>query len=105
MGEKKKLVDVARSGCIVLDMNNAIALPTVHLNGTSRQSLIDDNDAAYNALRAAVRALEKAAPNARDYYVQGDGAFANAVAQHVARLTALRSVLADLEAIAESLSH
>ena len=86
-------------------MNNAIALPTVHLNGTSRQSLIDDNDAAYNALRAAVRALEKAAPNARDYYVQGDGAFANAVAQHVARLTALRSVLADLEAIAESLSH
>ncbi len=84
---------------------NEIVLPTVHLNGTSRGALIDENDAAYDALRAAVRALEEAGPNARDYYVQGDGAFTKAVAQHVARLTALRSVLADLETIAESLAH
>jgi len=86
-------------------MNNAVALPTVHMNGTSRGALIDENAAAYDALRAAVRALEEAGPNARDYYVQGDDAFAKAVAQHVARLTALRSVLADLETIAEALAQ
>ncbi len=86
-------------------MNNAIALPTVHLNGTSRSALIAENDAAYDALRAAVRALEEAGPNARDYYVQGDGAFTKAVSEHVARLAALRSVLADLETIADALAR
>lgn len=55
-----------------------IHLPTVHLNGTSRQTLINDYNAAYRKLiefRDAFRSIEF---NARDYYVQSNTAFAGA---------------------------
>ena len=50
-------------------------LPTVHLNGTSRERLLADYHAAYKLLCAASDAFADIEFNARDYYVQGDYAF------------------------------
>lgn len=50
-------------------------LPTIHLNGTGRTTLLSDYQAAYEKLiefRDAFRSIEF---NARDYYVQSANAF------------------------------
>lgn len=70
--------------------------PTIHLNGTSRQRLLDDLTAAADAMREAHRAVCNASPNARDYYPQGSDAFGAADDEHRARLARLESVLAEL---------
>jgi hypothetical protein len=74
--------------------------PTVHLNGTGAERLLEQYTEAGRAVQEAIDALAGAAPNARDYYVQGPDAFACAAREHAARATALRGVLADLEALA-----
>ena len=79
--------------------------PTVHLNGTSAKDLYADNENAYNAVREAVEALTKAAPNGRDYYVQEAGAFYVAQDEHFDRMKRLQSVQAELEAILESVGR
>jgi len=71
-------------------------LPTLHLNGTSRERLADDYGTARTALRNALAAIEDAAPNARDYYPQGNGAFTQAQAEHASRVARLASVLSEL---------
>lgn len=75
--------------------------PTVHLNGTSRDALLESYCEAINALHEAGRKLAAAYPNARDYYVQGDEATAGAMKQHEARLAKLKEVIGELEEIAE----
>jgi hypothetical protein len=51
-----------------------LAVPTIHLNGTSRESLMEDLLGAYHALTEAIAALGRACPNGRDYYPQGNDA-------------------------------
>lgn len=80
---------------------STLTLPTVHLNGTSRNSLLDDYIAAMDAIRLAMKALQSAAPNARDYYVQAGDTFCMAQNQHFIRLARLRETLDELNAIAE----
>ena len=77
-----------------------LAVPLVHLNGTSRAELLEGYSDAVRALHHAGRALAKAAPNARDYYPLGPGAFAKAADQHEARMAKLREVINELEAVA-----
>jgi hypothetical protein len=77
--------------------------PTVHLNGTSKQTLLDDIEGAYAALDLAIRALANAAPNGRDYYLQGPTAIYTASAEHGARLQKMLDVKKDLEALAENI--
>jgi hypothetical protein len=48
----------------------ALAIPTIHLNGTSQESLISGYLDAITALHHAGSVLARAAPNMRDYYVQ-----------------------------------
>ena len=83
-------------------------LPTIHLNGTSLQYLIEDNYRAYAAIAEAVDALAQAAPNGRDYYPQGDidGKPALYVAQdqHGERMAKLLQVKRELEAIGQYLT-
>lgn len=74
-------------------------IPTVHLNGTSKDALIEQNTAALKALQSAIKALRMAAPHGRDFYVQKDGAFQEAVRLHHARLASLVAVEADLTAL------
>jgi len=78
--------------------------PTIHLNGSSPETLIEDALGVINPLREAIAALGRAYPNGRDYYPQGSDAIAAACHQHLDRVNRLRTVLAELEAIAESIA-
>ncbi len=71
-----------------------MSLPTVHLNGTSREELVSQRLSVVTAIREAVVELRKAAPHGRDYYVQGPDAY------NTARLI-WEGRLAELEGIAE----
>lgn len=78
-------------------------LPSVHLNGTSVKTLIDDCKQAADAARALEVSLRAMSPNARDYYPQGDGAFLRARAEHLARIEKVSSVTKDLAEMYEYL--
>ena len=77
--------------------------PTIHLNGTSQQSLAEGYEKSVNALRVAQDALCAAAPNGRDYYPQGDSASYTARDEHQDRLKRTKSVIEELEALWESI--
>lgn len=74
-----------------------LVLPIIHLNGTSKEALIEQHCAAGSALRAALKALSEMAPNARDYY-PAPGRFEQARAQHDRRAKTLRDLYDEIEA-------
>jgi len=76
-------------------------LPTLHLTGTSRSTLAEGYEVACNALRDALAAVQDAAPNTRDYYPQGEGAYTQAQTEHGTRIARLTSVLFELQQIQE----
>ena len=78
--------------------------PTIHLNGTGKQDLLDGYIAAFLAVDAAVDALTRVEFNARDYYVQGPDAYTAARAERRAQFAALGNVGAELREIAASIS-
>ena len=84
------------------EANSRITPPRVHMNGTAKSTLIADFTGAMAAIRAARKAVELAAPHARDYYVRDDGnlAFRVAQRQHAARYKALDDMHAEFEALA-----
>ena len=53
-------------------------LPTIHINGTARQTLLDHYNDAYRALLTAHAAFAEIEFNARDYYPQGPDAYPRA---------------------------
>ena len=79
-------------------------LPTIHLNGTHPRDLLQDVLDALTAIREAIRALDKTAPNGRDYYPQGGDALGLAFGEYLLRRDSLCNVLKELEQIAEYLS-
>jgi hypothetical protein len=88
------------------ESQSALALPTIHTNGTDKARLIEALCEAGNALRAAIAALADTAPNGRDYYPQGDGALRAAVEAHcwrVGRVEAVRDEIADLTQAIEAI--
>ena len=78
-------------------------IPTVHLNGSSGEVLLDQYTTAAESVRQAIDKLCDAGPNARDYYVQGPDAALAAQREHEARLAALKRVRDELAAIAEGI--
>ena len=78
-------------------------IPTVHLNGSSGEVLLDQYTTAAESVRQAIDKLCDAGPNARDYYVQGSDAAQAAQREHEARLAALKRVRDELAAIAEGI--
>ena len=81
-----------------------MVFPTLHLNGTAGADLQDQVTDATLALHTAIKSLQAAGPNGRDYYVQRDvTAFAQAQQQHEDRLARLWAVRAELVAIAEAI--
>lgn len=73
--------------------------PTVHLNGTGGQALLDAATEAREAVENAIAKMVVAAPNARDYYPQGDHAYAIARGDYerlVANLTVVVDELMEL---------
>jgi hypothetical protein len=74
-------------------------IPTVHMNGDNRQTLIDDNMAAYLAVQPAIDAAVKACPDERNFYPQGEGAIQQAIEEHRRRLELLEAVRMEFEGI------
>lgn len=78
--------------------------PTLHTGGTSKRALEEGYVNVGHAVRAAIKALEDAEPNGRDYYPQGPNAYSVARREHVARLAALDAIYRDMEALLEHLN-
>jgi len=76
-------------------------IPTVHLNGTTGEVLLDQYTAAAQAVQKAIEAICDAGPNARDYYVQGPDAGLATQREHEARVKTLKGVRDELAAIVE----
>jgi hypothetical protein len=81
-----------------------LAIPTIHMNGTSRDELTRQLEEAGSALQAAIRAVEQACPNGRDYYTQGHDATQEALRQHANRLHNLTAVHSELCEIYEAIA-
>lgn len=79
--------------------------PSIHLNGTSKAALSEGYEKAVEALTKALDALGETAPNARDYYPKGPGAYHRAVGEHAARVSRLRAVQGELYWLHESLDE
>ena len=83
----------------------AITFPTIHINGSPALRLIEDHATARDAIRAAIKALSDAGPNARDYYPQGPRAFEVAASEHTHRLERLLSVERELATIIDEIQR
>lgn len=83
---------------------NKLEVPTVHLNGTSKQELLLQLREAYRAVNKAKEALRATVPHLRDYYVQDstDQVYERAREQHNSRHDMLNTVMEQLEAIASA---
>jgi hypothetical protein len=77
--------------------------PMIHLNGTSRDALLEGYIDCVNAVRHAIEVVQKNAPNGRDYYygTVSTREINKALAEHEARLEKLEAVLAELREIGE----
>jgi hypothetical protein len=82
----------------------AMIFPTIHLNGTSKQQLLDDYCDVSHALNAAMEKMIENGPNGRDYYPQGDQAFQQAVKEHHDRIEQIHRVRLEIETIAEHIA-
>ena len=80
--------------------SEAIAVPFININGTSKNSLLEENRKARHAISDAHEALSEAGPHPRDYQGQ-EAAYQLARRQHVARLDDLVRIGKELDAIAE----
>jgi hypothetical protein len=78
-------------------------IPTIHLNGTSGAQLVADWRAIAKASTTLTLLLESTPVNARDYYPQGDGAFAEAQADMIQLLHAARSIEREAKEVFEAL--
>lgn len=79
------------------DRGQEIVCPIVHLNGTSREELIELRTEFVHALREAMLKLEAMSPNGRDYYLE-PGRFDKARTQHVRRQKMLGDLKAEIAA-------
>ena len=89
-------------------MNLSLEVPTIHLNGTSKERLLEAIEEAHLKIDHAIKALTECAPNGRDYYV-GLKAGATydrlekALAEHSVRIAALLTVQRELGTLAEAI--
>ena len=81
-----------------------LAVPFVHLNGSSRESLENNLSAAYAAVLEAMDTLRQCAPNGRDAYPK-PGLMQRLEAQHRTRQEYLQAVADSLEAEAIALQE
>ena len=74
-----------------------IVTPIIHMNGDRKQTLMDNIENAYMAVREAMKKLRECAPNGRNYYLV-PGRMQLAEAQHRERQENLNAVYKSLEA-------
>jgi len=80
-------------------------IPTIHLNGTSGEALVEQYQDAVVAVCNAIDAMCDAGPNARDYYPQGPDAALEAQREHEDRVKSLKAVRDQLFAIREGIQE
>jgi len=81
-----------------------LIVPTVHLNGSGYQSLVDQCSDVIDAISKALDAMRQATPHDRDYYVQEDGsAGQNARDAHSDRMRKLETVSQEVMEIARGI--
>ena len=73
--------------------------PRVHLNGTSKNALLDAIHTASIAINSAADKLRDTAPHARDYYVISTDAYPQARDEYIARLNHLHAANDELIAM------
>jgi hypothetical protein len=73
-------------------------LPIIHLNGTSREMLLEGYDAAYRKLLKFRRAFREIEFNARDYYVAEPDAWSKARQEREEMQNKINCVIDYLEA-------
>ncbi len=78
-------------------------IPTVHGNGDSKRTLLEDNLRAHTAIVDAITAVARAAPNGRNFYVNGAYAIQEAMEEHFARLARLNVIREEYETILEGI--
>jgi len=69
--------------------------PIVNINGSSADDLIQPRIAAYDALHAAIKALQQVTPNGRDYPGDNDACVADRD-KHYARLKKINALRAEI---------
>lgn len=80
-----------------------VIVPTIHLNGSSASNLLEEIAEAQEAIHNTLEKLYAMSPNARDYYVQGDGATRKAVTEHLNRIESICKVRDELRAISDGI--
>lgn len=86
-------------------MSVEIVLPIIHLNGSSKDFLMESLREAAIKVQEAEEALAKTAPNQRDYYCAPDAdRWKRALAQHQRRMTLLADLYAELTVQWEALA-
>jgi hypothetical protein len=65
-------------------------VPTVHLNGTSKERLLEDLRKAHDAIEQARYAIP--VPHGRDYYPQGEDALGKALDQCLKQIKSLEAM-------------
>ena len=84
-------------------MNDKPTMPTIHMNGTSVDDLLNDNVEARGAIEDAIARIQKMEFNGRDYYPV-EGSFTKAVAERMEIMKKLRDASDYFTAIAEHCS-
>ena len=82
--------------CPICLVEHLVAVPCVHLNGTSAGELLEQLENAVEAVRALTVALNRAAPNGRDYYVYSPNQTQRAIKEHCLRQEKVLEVAAEL---------
>lgn len=83
----------------------SVPLPTVHLNGTSKQMLLEGYQNAWQSIQTAIETLAKVEFHPRDYFVNMDpDAYAKARDQRDGQFYELRKIQEELYAVIEHLT-
>ena len=77
-----------------------MTFPTIHMNGTNPDDLLEGYRTALDALTEAQDALAKCGPNGRDYYPQGAEAMSLAQADHWKRRETLTAIHDEVQELA-----
>jgi hypothetical protein len=86
-----------------MDNIHALCIPTVHLNGTSKDELVGQLRRAIITATALKEFMQEGMPHPRDYYVQGEGIDIRARMHQKVRILKVETIIDDLEAILQGI--
>jgi len=87
------------------DNFHALCVPTVHLNGTSKDDLLGQLRRGIICATALKEFLQESMPHDRDFYVQGEGLSIRARMQQKVRVLKVETIIDDLTAIYQAIER